>query len=704
MPNLITVTTTADSGLGSLRAAIATAQDGDTIRFSSTLANQTIRLTSGDILIPKNIEIDGANANNLAISGNFTSRIFSAGGGVNFTVKNLALINGKTSEKGGAIWLRDWGTTITVVNCQFNNNEAGIGGAIQIGYGGRATVLDSSFDGNQGISANNGFSAGAIANDGSGETIIRNSRFSNNVGFNGGAIYSLLSPLTVENSTFINNRAIGEGGGAIFTDGGNPVGPSGNVPGQITVKGSWFEGNQAQGEGGALFLYGYPSDRILLEDSTVINNRIAVGAQGFGRGVARGGGMRSNAQLTIRNVTFAHNTSDGQGGGIWVDGGSPINIFNSTFSGNRVTADMGGAMTLNTDINAPINIVNSTIVNNWANRASGAFWLNNPNQPVTLTNSIVAFNTASLNGSEQQVGYQPRDGGGNIEFPAPSQGRRVAQGSLIANPQLESLQNINGRFMHPLLPTSPAINRGVRNGATLTDQRGAPRDSSPDIGAFELLPPNSTLSTPTVLTRITGTPRNDTLIGLPNRTLLNGLQGNDLLIATSQNDILWGGDGRDTLNGGLGSDILLGGLGADRHRYSGINQNLAHANSNLNSMDQIRDFNPVEGDRIQLDTDRNPTTAELPTRLSNAGTQSTPSLIAAIRNVYTDKNFVTTGQQALGANEAVFFEWNLRTYLIVNNNRTGFSATEDLFINVTGMTVPSLHTSSGTLSVGRYFV
>ena len=43
----LTVTTTADSGPGSLRAAIAAASDGDTIQFDAALNGQTITLTSG---------------------------------------------------------------------------------------------------------------------------------------------------------------------------------------------------------------------------------------------------------------------------------------------------------------------------------------------------------------------------------------------------------------------------------------------------------------------------------------------------------------------------------------------------------------------------------------------------------------------------------------------------------------------------------
>src|SRR6478672_3264449 len=55
----ITVTNTNDSGPGSLRQAFADAQDGDTIQFDPALNGQTINLTSGELLINKNINING---------------------------------------------------------------------------------------------------------------------------------------------------------------------------------------------------------------------------------------------------------------------------------------------------------------------------------------------------------------------------------------------------------------------------------------------------------------------------------------------------------------------------------------------------------------------------------------------------------------------------------------------------------------------
>src|SRR6266403_4432411 len=67
--DIITVTNTNDSGLGSLRQALADANDGDTINFDPALNGQTINLTSGELAIDKNITITGPGPNLLAVSG-----------------------------------------------------------------------------------------------------------------------------------------------------------------------------------------------------------------------------------------------------------------------------------------------------------------------------------------------------------------------------------------------------------------------------------------------------------------------------------------------------------------------------------------------------------------------------------------------------------------------------------------------------------
>src|SRR5262245_14533342 len=73
VPNLavpgatLTVTSTADSGPGSLRERVAAAASGDTIVFA---VNNTITLTSGEIILSAALNILGPGANVLAVSGN----------------------------------------------------------------------------------------------------------------------------------------------------------------------------------------------------------------------------------------------------------------------------------------------------------------------------------------------------------------------------------------------------------------------------------------------------------------------------------------------------------------------------------------------------------------------------------------------------------------------------------------------------------
>src|SRR5215212_6000700 len=59
-----TVTTTADSGPGSLRAAIASAVSGETINFA---VSGSITLTTGELLISRNLIITGPGAANLTV-------------------------------------------------------------------------------------------------------------------------------------------------------------------------------------------------------------------------------------------------------------------------------------------------------------------------------------------------------------------------------------------------------------------------------------------------------------------------------------------------------------------------------------------------------------------------------------------------------------------------------------------------------------
>src|SRR5215469_15049986 len=97
VPSTFTVTNTNDSGAGSLRAEVALAQNGDTVNFDSSLAGQTINLTSGQIQVANGVAIDNETGSAITIDGtNNSSRIFEILGGtsgVGAVINNLALNN-----------------------------------------------------------------------------------------------------------------------------------------------------------------------------------------------------------------------------------------------------------------------------------------------------------------------------------------------------------------------------------------------------------------------------------------------------------------------------------------------------------------------------------------------------------------------------------------------------------------------------------
>jgi hypothetical protein len=115
----ITVTNTDDTGPGSLRQALATANNGDTINFAVT---GTIRLTTGELLVDKNVTISGPGAANLAVDGDATSRVFHIGPGKTVSISGLTLTNGSTGENGGGI-LNDH-ATLTMNSCAAQNSSA----------------------------------------------------------------------------------------------------------------------------------------------------------------------------------------------------------------------------------------------------------------------------------------------------------------------------------------------------------------------------------------------------------------------------------------------------------------------------------------------------------------------------------------------------------------------------------------------------
>lgn len=168
----VTVRNTNDSGPGSLRDAIAIASSGDTIVFDRSLAGQTITLTSGDLAISKNLDIEGPGAEKLTISGNNSSRVFDISGGVTVTLAGLT-VTGGFADHGGGI-LNEPGANLTLSHVSLSDNQAVLGlggGAIFNDAGASLSISHSSLASNQATTAlsfdpsTGGAGGGAIFNN-----------------------------------------------------------------------------------------------------------------------------------------------------------------------------------------------------------------------------------------------------------------------------------------------------------------------------------------------------------------------------------------------------------------------------------------------------------------------------------------------------------------------------------------------------------
>jgi hypothetical protein len=185
----------------------------------------------------------------------------------------------------------------------------------------------------------------------------------------------------------------------------------------------------------------------------------------------------------------------------------------------------------------------------------------------------------------------------------------------------------------------------------------------------------------------------------------------DVLIGGSAADVINGdpvgpAGGVDRITGNGGGDTLTGGPNADLFLYPFF------SDSTLLDLDRIRDFTPSGSnpDRIAVNA------SALPTALWNIGKiipsvtafATSPSLGHAAALAFADKDIITAGLQSLGAHEAVLFAYettpgNRRSqkwFLSVNDATPDFSSSDDLLIDVTGITASF---PSGLLAVNNLF-
>lgn len=146
------------------------------------------------------------------ISGDNQFRIFDVEGG-NLTIRNLTLTEGNApvAENGGALRL-GLGAQVTVESVRFSENSGFQGGAISTSDGAaRLSIRNSDFLRNSSRSYGGGIIAEGGIIDITGSSFQRNQ-----ADYYGGAIAAHAGRMSISNSTFAGNRAYGGGAVEVF--------------------------------------------------------------------------------------------------------------------------------------------------------------------------------------------------------------------------------------------------------------------------------------------------------------------------------------------------------------------------------------------------------------------------------------------------------------------------------------------------------
>jgi hypothetical protein len=408
--------------------------------------------------------------------------IGNAGAG-NVTLVGCTIADNFSGGSGGGFGDAVNMGNLTVSNCLFlNNTAAGNGGGIQEGTTGVTKITGTVFDGN--TSAGNGgglFVSGNAA-------LLTGNIFRHNTAVNGGGVEDEASTFIDSQSTYDANSALGQNG-----DNGNNVGPGGaggavnvavgNAFGAIFTQDLFVRniaGNGINGQGGAVA----DTAGILTVNQSQFTGNAAAGS---------GGAISFNGNvLRVLGSTFSNNTTFANGGAVSFTSASSSTFQSDTFVGNTAPGGNGGAIF---DSASALVLVGDTINGNSAGSIGGGVAVFNGGS-LSIQNTIVFGNTAGF-GAPDVFSLTITDNRGNLIGIAPP---GFGAGTLIGvDPKLGSLANNGGPFAgapdeqqvvqtEALLPGSPAIGAGVRNGIN-TDERffasPAGGRTTPSIGAFE---------------------------------------------------------------------------------------------------------------------------------------------------------------------------------------------------------------------------
>jgi hypothetical protein len=372
--------------------------------------------------------------------------------------------------------------------------QEGGGGGIWINDG-ILHVVDVTFAANKGASPGPDVAGGGIYATGSlGVTVVR-SRFLGNSGANGGGIGSLNSDLTVVDTLFDANLALGRGANSNDAskcsqnvNGQNEVGSGGNgaaividggADGTVTLCGDVFTHNVAHALGGALFRTPDGAKQTIAIDQCTFAQNQVLGVQDSNDLSGGGAVYLHNSKAVITNSTLSDNVADGCGA-LQADG-TDLELTNVTLSGNTARTSPGGAICL---FGNGAKLLNCTLVGNTTagdpGKGIGAH-LFGPGTSFDTHNTIFADGASKDSGVPNCLATV----GGADDLQWPMSGNKCGDSVVFADPQLSPLADHGG----PTLTAAPADSSPAKkagHGCPVTDQTGKPRPADGcTIGAVE---------------------------------------------------------------------------------------------------------------------------------------------------------------------------------------------------------------------------
>ena len=284
----ILVTSSADNGPGTLRAAITAANNGDAIAFALNLP-ATITLITGELLITKSITISGPGSGSLTISGNNSSRVFNIGTSNTVNISGVRIADGVADGGGVGAGIYVDTATLTLTNCAVHNNHASGGGTA---------------------------SGGGIYSNQSQLTFNGCTVDSNTATGDGGGIYTTGSSLTIDRTTITGNSAII--GGGLF-----------NGAGTVSITDSLVNTNTATHGGGAANVGTVGTATLNVNNCTFSSNTVA-GTTATGSQIYNWGQLTTTSGNIANTTIVSDNVAGGfSGGAVYNNNGASLTIGNS---------------------------------------------------------------------------------------------------------------------------------------------------------------------------------------------------------------------------------------------------------------------------------------------------------------------------------------------------------------------------------------